>query len=235
MKKLLFISLCIGLTGCESIEKWSQLDSQPKTQASIKNEAKSNDDALEQSLVFDQYGTYLNSVSAAGFNNSPDIGKVYSNAANRNINHYIRGITHDLIENLTYVNEQTPIGIASFVLIDGTLDSAGVLGKQIAESFQHEIYKFGIPVIDFKTTDFFRVTPEGDFILSRDYLELKPNLPIEYVLLGTLVKHDAGYLVNARIVGLDSKAIVASAQGFLPQSIADSLLGSQKVASIRLE
>ena len=46
------------------------------------------------------------------------------------------------------------------------------------------------------------------------------------MLAGTLVKHEAGYIVNARIIGLTSKAIVASAQGFIPNAVADALMPS---------
>lgn len=148
---------------------------------------------------------------------------VYDQASNRNINHYVRGVSHQLMENLKYVNADTAIGVSSFVFLDGNYTDASLLGNQIAESFIHEMHKFGIPVIDFKLTDFFRVTEKGDFILSRDYMELAPSLPIKYVLTGTLVKHGAGHLVNARIVGLESKAVVATAQGFIPDYITEDL------------
>jgi hypothetical protein len=49
-------------------------------------------------------------------------------------------------------------------------------------------------IIDFKTTDYAGVTPTGDFVLRRDFLELTANFPLEYVLTGTLVKHQGGGL-----------------------------------------
>lgn len=238
MKKVIIATALLSLSACESVEKWSQFDRQHVKQAVVTHDqtVKTQQELQQmQQGYFDVNGTYVSGVRQNAARVTPGIDKRFTMAQQRNINHYIRGITHDLIENLKYVNEQTPIGIASFVLIDGNLDKAGVLGKQISESFAHEIYKFGIPVIDFKTTDFFRVTPDGDFILSRDFMELKPTLPIEYVLLGTLVKHDAGYLVNARIVGLESKAMVGSAQGFLPENITSALMTSKKNTGVHLE
>lgn len=145
----------------------------------------------------------------------------------KNVNHFVRGIMHQLINNIHYVNDKTPIGVTNFVFLDGSYTKASLLSNQIAESFMHEVHQFGIPVIDFKTTDFVRVTAEGDFVLSRDFLELRDNLPIKYVLAGTLVKHKSGYLVNARIVGITSKAVVASAQGFIPNKIADAIVPSR--------
>lgn len=166
-----------------------------------------------------------NQVIATGGRTAPkrwDRG--YGEPMVKNINHYVRGIMHNLVDNIHYINDKTPIGVASFVYLDSTYKHSNILGNQIAESFMHEVHQFGIPVIDFKTTDYLRVTEHGDFIFSRDFLELKDELPIKYILAGTLVKHQSGYLVNARIVGLTSKAIVASAQGFIPNAIADALL-----------
>ncbi|SFC25958.1 FlgO family outer membrane protein [Pseudoalteromonas denitrificans] len=236
MKNVIISLLFLSLSACESVEKWTQIDRQPVNQAVVTHDETVNPSKdMPKAQYFDENGSYIHDEKYNALKLSSGVNKRFAMGKQRNINHYIRGITHDLIENLTYVNEQTPLAIASFVLMDKELNKAGILGKQMAESFAHEIYKFGIPVIDFKTTDFLRVTPEGDFILSRDFLELKPNLPMEYILLGTLVKHESGYLVNARIVGLQSKAIVASAQGFLPEDITHAIQGSEKKSNFTLE
>jgi len=156
------------------------------------------------------------------------------NAKNRTVNHYARGLTQELIGNLKYVNATTPIAITNFVFIEQQYNNTNLLGHQLSESFMHEFHKFGIPIIDFKTTDFIRVTPEGDYILSRDFIELTPGLPIQYVVVGTLAKQNQGYLVNARIVGVKSKAIVATAQSFIPEYVISSLINSSKKPSVSL-
>jgi TolB-like protein len=141
----------------------------------------------------------------------------------KNINHYARGLMQDLIGNLQYVNSATPVAVSSFVYLDSTFNDAPLLGNQLAESLIHEVHKLGIPVLDVKSTGFIRVTQHGDLTLSKDYLDLTPELPIRYVVTGTLVKHQDGVLVNARIIGIDSKAVVASAQGFIPEFVVDDL------------
>jgi TolB-like protein len=163
-----------------------------------------------------------------------DLSRFYGGPLDKNITHYVRGIMHDLVGNLHYVNDKTPIGVTSFVFLDGEFDGSGLLGNQMAESFIHEVHQFGIPVIDFKTTDYIRVTKAGDFIFSRDYLDLKEDQPIKYVLAGTMVKHRGGLIVNARIIGLLSKAVVASAQAFIPESIIDGLLPSNTKSGVSL-
>ena len=141
-----------------------------------------------------------------------------------NINYYVRGLMQDLVANLQYVNSTTPVAVVSFVMLDSDYSQANLLGNQIAESLMHEIHKFGIPVIDFKTTDYIRVTETGDFAFTRDYEEVNPSMPARYIVGGTMVKHQGGYLINARIVGIESKAVVASAQSFIPSSVTNALI-----------
>lgn len=152
----------------------------------------------------------------------------------KNINHYVRGLMHQLADNVKYVNQSTPIAVTSFVLLDSDLQKTNLVGNQIAESFIHEIHKLGLPVLDYKTTDFFRVSTEGGYIFSRDYMELRSDLPIDYVLSGTLTKHQKGYLVNARIIGIKSKAVVASAQGLVPDYAIKSLQNTKNNDGIPL-
>lgn len=145
---------------------------------------------------------------------------------NRHIGDYVKNMTQDLIGNMEYVTERTPIGVTHFALLDSDLQKTDLLGKQMAESFVHELHKFRVPVIDFKATDYIRITEGGDFVLTRDYLELSSSLPIEYVLTGTMAKHQGGVLVNARILGIQSRAVVASAQMFVPFYVVDALIPS---------
>lgn len=149
---------------------------------------------------------------------------VTQSESTNNINFYVRGLMQDMIANLQYVNQTTPIAVTSFVLLNSDFHKTNLLGNQIAESLIHEIHKFGIPIIDYKTTDYIRVTEQGDFTFSRDYQELKGGLPIRYVVSGTLVKHRGGYLVNARVIGVESKAVVATAQSFIPEHVASAII-----------
>ena len=144
----------------------------------------------------------------------------------RHIGDYIQKLTQELVTNMEYVNHRTPIGVTNFALLDSDLNQTNLLGQQMAESFIHELHKFKVPVIDFKLIDNIRVTPGGDFVLSRDYLELARSLPIEYVLTGTITRHQGGMLVNARLVGLTSQAVVATAQTLVPFYVVDAVLPS---------
>lgn len=221
--KRLFLSLCLPLGfGCSSV-------------LTADNEKTYSD---EPQLVSAQREVAAPQTSTSVFQSNQVVmnDSTFTAAPTRkNINHYVRGIMQDMVENLQYVNDKTPLAVSSFIYLDADYNVGSLLGNQIAESFMHELHTFGVPVIDFKTTDYMRVTPTGDFVFSRDYLELSQQQNFNYVLAGTLVNHQGGVLVNARIVGITSKAVVGSAQGFIPQSVVDALDSTNRSDGIMLK
>lgn len=229
-----------ALTACSAINPWAQdmerynnnndLIFQGNAQASLSDDVELQSlGPLAASAHFQNH--YKQQLQA----NMTASGRGYgTNIPSKTINDYARGIMQDLVANLQNVNASTAMAVSSFVFLDGDYASSGLLGKQLAESFVHEIHKYGIPVIDFKVTESFRVSAAGDFVLSSDFLELTANLPVKYLLTGTLVKHQGGVLVNARIVGMQSKTVVASAQGFLPAKVSSALLNSELNDGIKL-
>ncbi|MDC0603205.1 FlgO family outer membrane protein [Aliiglaciecola sp.] len=181
-----------------------------------------------------QAADYSGSESSASLYGSAPADALYGNGSSTNarmvtkhVGDYVQNMTQDLISNMEYLTDKTPVGVTNFALIDSDLQRTNLLGYQLSESFMHELHKFRIPVIDFKATDYIRVTDHGDYLLSRDFLELTDKAPIEYILTGTLTKHQGGYLVNARILGLQSKAVVATAQMLMPFYVVDALLPSE--------
>lgn len=146
----------------------------------------------------------------------------------KHVGDYVQNMTQDLISNMEYVTDKTAIGVTNFALIDSDLHQTNLLGYQLSESFVHELHKFRVPVIDYKATEYIRVTEQGDFFLSRDFLELSASASVDYILTGTMTKHQSGYLVNARVVGLKSKAVVATAQSLIPFYVVDALIPSEQ-------
>jgi TolB-like protein len=131
------------------------------------------------------------------------------------INDVVKGLAYQMLESSTFVNPKTPIAVASFVDLKN-LESTNWLGNQISESFIHEMQRHGLVVIDFKTTGHIRVTEDGDYVFSRDWKELPERQIIDYVVTGTMMQQKAGILVNARMIGMQSRVVVATAQSFIP-------------------
>ncbi|WP_157368702.1 FlgO family outer membrane protein [Algicola sagamiensis] len=240
MRFALFIMMCICLSGCESMPWFGD---ETAAEQETNQPVVEQEDSISLSGVPQEGGAdYFSQQAGGAFGSATEDGnflqavlKFGSDIPVKNINHYVKGMMQDLVHNLKEISADTPLAVASFIYLDGQFDQTDLLGNQIAESFIHEIHQFGIPVLDYKVTDYIRITDKGDFVMTRDYLELKEALPINYILAGTMVNHKGGVLLNARILGMDSKRVVASTQGFIPDQVAKALISSQVESNIRLK
>ncbi|NLS11637.1 hypothetical protein HGP28_01865 [Vibrio sp. SM6] len=131
------------------------------------------------------------------------------------MDYFVEGLTEELMVSNTSVSARTPIAVTSFVDLQN-LDATNWLGNSVSEGFIYQLQRRGFKVVDFKTTGSIQVTQTGDFALSRDWKDLAHEQEIQYVLTGTMLRQEGGVLVNARVVGMQSRIVVASAQGFLP-------------------
>ncbi|GLQ71423.1 MULTISPECIES: FlgO family outer membrane protein [Vibrio] len=128
---------------------------------------------------------------------------------------FVESLTEELILSNTSVSARSPIAITSFVDLQN-MDTTNWLGNSVSEGFIHQFQRRGFKVVDFKATGSIRVTQEGDFAFSRDWKELAREQDVKYVLTGTMLRQEGGVLVNARVVGMQTRIVVATAQGFLP-------------------
>jgi TolB-like protein len=145
------------------------------------------------------------------------------------INDVVKGLAYQMLASSSFVNAKTPVAVASFVDLKN-IESTNWLGNQLAESFIHELQRHGLVVIDYKTTGHIRVTKTGDFVFSRDWKELPERQIIDYIVSGTMVEQKNGILVNARMIGIQSKVVVATAQSFIPSWVlGDDMSHSEKV------
>jgi TolB-like protein len=145
------------------------------------------------------------------------------------INDVVKGLAYQMLDSSSFVTPKTPIAVASFVDIKD-LESTNWLGNQIAESFIHELQRHGMIVVDYKTTGHIRVTKEGDYVFSRDWKELPERQIIDYVVAGTMVEQEGGVMINARMIGMQSRVVVATSQSFVPDwAIGDQVYTEQNV------
>lgn len=233
MKLFSLMFVCYLLAGCASIPGMHYFTGE---QASEEQEDESSTQIVDvqtpQAGEIAKRDTAKGSVDAFGAMEKPNMigstpGAFKSLPLTRHIGHYVRNMAQDLVANMEYVTERTPVAVTHFSLIDSDLRETNLLGQQMAESFVHEFHKFRMPVVEYKATQFIRVTQSGDYVLSRDFLDLNNSTPIQYVLTGTMTKHQGGFIVNARMLGMESKVVVASAQSFVPFYVVDALIPSE--------
>ncbi|MBL4829720.1 MAG: hypothetical protein JKY55_07525 [Aliivibrio sp.] len=131
------------------------------------------------------------------------------------MDYFVDGLTDQLVTSNTGMSSQTPIAITSFVDLQ-QVDQTNWLGNSVTEGFMYQLQRRGFKVIDYKTTGNIRVTSKGDFAFSRDWKDLVQEQEVDYVLTGTMLRQDGGVWINARVIGMQTRVVVASAQGFLP-------------------
>lgn len=139
------------------------------------------------------------------------------------LSEYVEQMVISMQLNLKQEALLSPIAVASFVQLDSTLDNTNPLGNQLAEAFISELQKVGYPMIDHKITGEISMTSNGDFVFSRNRSDIKKQQKIGYVLSGTMIAHPHGTIINARIVGLKTNVIVASAQQLIPDRVLNSI------------
>ncbi|WP_421219904.1 FlgO family outer membrane protein [Aeromonas enteropelogenes] len=145
-----------------------------------------------------------------------DLGDPRQAAKGMELNWLVARMTDQLMERKSLTTLTEPIAVASFVDLD-TLQDTNWMGQQIEESFIYELNRRGEVVVDFKLTGSIKVTPQGDFVLSRNYKELSSRLPISRILVGTFSRNKQGILVNARIIDMRTKMVETTAQSLVPQ------------------
>jgi len=121
-----------------------------------------------------------------------------------------------LVDNATRLDQRDLIGVTSFVRLNESLEDSTVLGNQLSEYLITELQEFGLAIVDFKLAGNIKVTSQGDFVLSRKAEALAKQVEMEHVVTGTIIEDDRGVRVNARIVSMSNKQVVASANVYIP-------------------
>ena len=130
------------------------------------------------------------------------------------LNLLVDKVVSEMLSNNQYVSKQHSIAVASIVELDDLISTTR-LGQQISEGIVHSLHVSGYRLVDFKLTGTISVTPEGDFIHSRDWQRLKNEMDIDYLVSGTLDEYEGGIYLNVRMVGFHSQVVVASSQTFI--------------------
>ncbi|MBT41624.1 MAG: hypothetical protein CMF12_03785 [Idiomarina sp.] len=147
--------------------------------------------------------------------------------------HYVNAIAEQLAHNATIDLTRTTIGVTTFSNVTSDYNEGTPFAQTLAQQLMTEMHRSDLPLMDFKTTDFIRVTEDGDFALTRDYLELDEIIPISHVVVGTWAQHRTGVMVSARLVDINSKDVVSVAQTFIPQLVVRQLSEQGDKAIIR--
>lgn len=142
----------------------------------------------------------------------------------KTLNDYAEQLAMGLVHNLAEVKGQGRVAVGSFVQLDSNLTNTTVLGNQLAEKLIAQLQDFGLAVVDIKTMPTLLVGSDGDRVFSRDVRALSREQQLDYVVSGTLIHNARGIQINSRMVSLKDQQVVASASGFIPNVVAQSLV-----------
>lgn len=116
------------------------------------------------------------------------------------------------------------IGVTRWVLAE-TLeqpqagDSLNELSHQLSESIYAHLKERNLSLVEFRAQSYITVAKEGATLLSRDVDELEQHPEIDWVLVGTLSRKDAGTMVHLRIVDRRDQEVLAAANRYVPKHL----------------
>lgn len=116
------------------------------------------------------------------------------------------------------------IGVTRWVLAE-TLelpqagDSLNELSHQLSESIYAHLKERNLSLVEFRAQSYISVAEEGATLLSRGVDELEQYPEIDWVLVGTLSRKDAGTRVNLRIVDRRNQEVLAAANRYVPKHL----------------
>jgi TolB-like protein len=140
----------------------------------------------------------------------------------KSVQDYAAQLSMDLMKSRYGLSSNARVGISSFVKLDATLQNQTILGNQLAEYLIFEMQQQGLPVVDHRLMPALQVTSRGDVTFSRDIQQLSKSKVMDHVLSGTLIEKANGVFVNARIMSVTTKQIVATATVLIPSFVVQS-------------
>lgn len=116
------------------------------------------------------------------------------------------------------------IGITRWVMAETlkqpqTGDSLNELSHQLSESIYAHLKERNLSLVEFRAQSYISVADEGATLLSRDAERLEQHPEIDWVLVGTLARKDAGTMVNLRIVDRRNQEVLAAANRYVPKHL----------------
>jgi TolB-like protein len=151
-----------------------------------------------------------------------------------NAEYYTNALAEELFEGLL-PNNKVRFAVATFVPVTTLKYDANnqgplmLLGHQLEQGMITEASKRGFIAQDYKATNDIIIEKYADRVFSRDVSDLYlHHHSVDFYIAGTIVEQQAGAIVNARIINVKSKDVVAAATQFFPS---DLFWGSEKVSS----
>ncbi len=130
----------------------------------------------------------------------------------------------------TLFAENVPVVVMAPVMANNFSQTAN-FSASLQQSLMSALKRRNYQVTDVNVTDNLKVTPEGEFMLARDWRVLPQNLAVEHVIVTTVDLSQSGVVLNSRVVDLNDNSVLSAAVATMPVTEFSSYLAlSDKVA-----
>ncbi|MFT4652707.1 MAG: TolB-like protein [Kangiellaceae bacterium] len=133
-------------------------------------------------------------------------------------------LAQELFANMQ-ADKQYRYAVAGFVPVTSmqtNLNEQGplmLLGHQLEQGLITEAVRRGFVAQDYKASNAIIMTDLYDRVLSRDLDHLSQLQNVDYYITGTITPQQNGAMVNARVINVRSKDVVAAATRFFPADL----------------
>ncbi|MDA8621145.1 FlgO family outer membrane protein [Psychrosphaera sp.] len=135
---------------------------------------------------------------------------------------HVEQLARQLLNTTNYFNVGQPILVGTFLpantLSEDKNASIAPFGLQLQESFVTFLTQAGLKVTEFKVQKQVNISQNADMFMSRDVNSLEKNITADYLLVGHYVQQENELVVNARIINLSDKTVVAAATDYIPMN-----------------
>lgn len=137
---------------------------------------------------------------------------------------YTAQLAQELFTNMT-TERQYRYAVAGFVpVLSMQYDSQQqgplmLLGHQLEQGLLTEVVRRGFIAQEYKATNSIVMSSDSEKVLSRDISQLSPTQTIDYYITGTITEQEGGAMVNARVINVRNKDVIAAATKFFPSEL----------------
>lgn len=135
---------------------------------------------------------------------------------------HVEQLARQLLNTTNHFNIGQPILVGTFLpantLSEETNESLSPFGIQIQESFVTFLTQAGLKVTEFKVQKQVIISDQADRFMSREVNSLENNITADYLLVGHYIQQENELVVNARIIDLSDKTVVAAATDYIPMN-----------------
>lgn len=166
------------------------------------------------------------SACANNTNKMPIVGQLDNNPpiALGNIEYHTAILADELFINLR-ADKQYRYAVAAFVPVKSLQfdpEEQGplmLLGHQLEQGLMTEASRRGFITQDYKVTNDIIIRQDSEAVFSRDVKQLSDRQPVDFFISGTITEQQEGAIVNARVIHVKSKDVVAAATKFIPADV----------------